>query len=69
MPISSADIALSVLPLSHIFERTGFYIFCYSGVSVYFTDPDILTIQPVFNSLVQPNAPISLSVTLAGANT
>src|SRR6185295_159075 len=31
------DIALSVLPLSHIFERTGFYIFCYSGVSVYYT--------------------------------
>jgi long-chain acyl-CoA synthetase len=28
---------LSVLPLSHIFERTGFYIFCYNGVSVYYT--------------------------------
>ena len=37
LPISSADIALSVLPLSHIFERTGFYIFCYNGVSVYYT--------------------------------
>lgn len=37
LPISSSDIALSVLPLSHIFERTGFYIFCYSGVSVYYT--------------------------------
>ena len=36
LPISSTDIALSVLPLSHIFERTGFYIFCYSGVSVYY---------------------------------
>ena len=24
------------LPLSHIFERTGFYIFCYNGVSVYY---------------------------------
>jgi long-chain acyl-CoA synthetase len=36
LPISSADTALSVLPLSHIFERTGFYIFCYSGVSVYY---------------------------------
>jgi long-chain acyl-CoA synthetase len=23
--------------LSHIFERTGFYVFCYSGVSVYYT--------------------------------
>jgi long-chain acyl-CoA synthetase len=36
LPISSSDIALSVLPLSHIFERTGFYIFCYNGVSVYY---------------------------------
>lgn len=36
LPISSADTALSVLPLSHIFERTGFYIFCYTGVSVYY---------------------------------
>ena len=32
----AAGEALSVLPLSHIFERTGFYIFCYSGVSVYY---------------------------------
>ncbi|HVQ37101.1 MAG TPA: long-chain fatty acid--CoA ligase [Pyrinomonadaceae bacterium] len=37
LPISPSDIALSVLPLSHIFERTGFYIFCYNGVSVYYT--------------------------------
>lgn len=36
LPINSRDIALSVLPLSHIFERTGFYIFCYNGVSVYY---------------------------------
>ena len=36
LPISATDVALSVLPLSHIFERTGFYIFCYSGVSVYY---------------------------------
>ena len=37
LPIGPTDIALSVLPLSHIFERTGFYIFCCSGVSVYYT--------------------------------
>jgi long-chain acyl-CoA synthetase len=37
LPIGPTDIALSVLPLSHIFERTGFYIFCYNGVSVYYT--------------------------------
>jgi long-chain acyl-CoA synthetase len=36
LPINAKDIALSVLPLSHIFERTGFYIFCYNGVSVYY---------------------------------
>ena len=37
LPIAATDVALSVLPLSHIFERTGFYIFCYNGVSVYYT--------------------------------
>ncbi|HEY7784584.1 MAG TPA: long-chain fatty acid--CoA ligase [Pyrinomonadaceae bacterium] len=36
LPISASDTALSVLPLSHIFERTGFYVFCYCGVSVYY---------------------------------
>ena len=34
LPISSADISLSVLPLSHIFERTVFYVFCCMGVAV-----------------------------------
>ena len=34
LPISSSDTSLSVLPLSHIFERTVFYVFCYMGVSV-----------------------------------
>ena len=37
LPIGSTDIALSVLPLSHIFERCGFYVFCYNGLSVYYT--------------------------------
>src|SRR5215510_9362173 len=36
LPIGPSDAALSVLPLSHIFERTGFYVFCYTGVSVYY---------------------------------
>jgi long-chain acyl-CoA synthetase len=36
LPINANDVALSVLPLSHIFERTGFYIFVYNGVSVYY---------------------------------
>jgi long-chain acyl-CoA synthetase len=34
LPISPADVSLSILPLSHIFERTVFYVFCYMGVSV-----------------------------------
>jgi len=34
LPISPADVCLSVLPLSHIFERTVFYVFCYCGVAV-----------------------------------
>jgi long-chain acyl-CoA synthetase len=36
LPISATDVALSVLPLSHIFERTVFYVFCCCGVSVYY---------------------------------
>lgn len=36
LPITERDTALSVLPLSHIFERTVFYVFCWSGVSVYY---------------------------------
>jgi long-chain acyl-CoA synthetase len=36
LPINKTDVALSVLPLSHIFERTVFYVFCYTGVSVYY---------------------------------
>jgi long-chain acyl-CoA synthetase len=34
LPISPTDVSLSVLPLSHIFERTVFYVFCFTGVSV-----------------------------------
>jgi long-chain acyl-CoA synthetase len=34
LPISSSDRSLSVLPLSHIFERTVFYVLCSNGVSI-----------------------------------
>jgi long-chain acyl-CoA synthetase len=37
LPIGPPDVALSVLPLSHIFERAGFYVFCYNGMSVYYS--------------------------------
>jgi long-chain acyl-CoA synthetase len=36
LPITPADVSLSVLPLSHIFERTVFYVFCWAGVSVHY---------------------------------
>jgi long-chain acyl-CoA synthetase len=36
LPIRPDDVSLSVLPLSHIFERTVFYVFCYNGVSVFY---------------------------------
>lgn len=35
LPITPDDIALSVLPLSHIFERVASYVFCSTGVSIY----------------------------------
>jgi long-chain acyl-CoA synthetase len=34
LPISATDRSLSVLPLSHIFERTVFYVLCSNGVSI-----------------------------------
>jgi long-chain acyl-CoA synthetase len=34
LPIRSTDCSLAVLPLSHIFERTVFYVLCANGVSI-----------------------------------
>ena len=36
LPIRKSDCSLAVLPLSHIFERTVFYVLCANGVSIYF---------------------------------
>ena len=36
LPIRSSDRSLAVLPLSHIFERTVFYVLCANGVSVHY---------------------------------
>jgi long-chain acyl-CoA synthetase len=34
LPIRTSDRSLAVLPLSHIFERTVFYVLCSNGVSI-----------------------------------
>lgn len=34
LPIRSSDRSLAVLPLSHIFERTVFYVLCANGVAI-----------------------------------
>ncbi len=36
LPISTTDRSLAVLPLSHIFERSVFYVLCTNGVLVHF---------------------------------
>lgn len=36
LPIRTSDRSLAVLPLSHIFERTVFYVLCANGVSVHY---------------------------------
>jgi long-chain acyl-CoA synthetase len=47
-----ADSALSVLPLSHIFEREAMYMYLYRGMAVYFADsldnigPNLREVQP-----------------------
>lgn len=38
LPLSSDSIVLSFLPLSHIFERSGFYLYLYCGASIYYAE-------------------------------
>ena len=42
LPISTGEIALSFLPLCHIFERTASYSFIYNGINIVFTGTDNL---------------------------
>lgn len=36
LPIKASDRSLAVLPLSHIFERTVFYVLCSNGVAIHY---------------------------------
>ncbi len=36
LPITNSDRSLAVLPLSHIFERTVFYVLCANGVAIHY---------------------------------
>lgn len=38
LAFSPADVCLSVLPLSHVFERTGMYLYFVNGMAVYYAE-------------------------------
>ena len=38
LPVDSDSVALSFLPLSHIFERSTFYLYFYSGAQIYYCE-------------------------------
>jgi long-chain acyl-CoA synthetase len=38
LAFSESDVVLSVLPLSHVFERLGMYMYLHHGMSVYFAE-------------------------------
>ena len=60
LPINTGEIALSFLPLCHIFERTAAYSFIYNGINIVFTGTenlggetgDLQAIQPHFFTTV-----------------
>ena len=60
MPINRGQIALSFLPLCHIFERTASYAYYYLGINIVFTgtdnlggdEGDLKTIRPHFFTTV-----------------
>ncbi len=52
------DVALSYLPLSHVYERTVMNVFVYAGVSVYFAE----SIEAVAQNLVEVQPTVMTSV-------
>ena len=58
MPVSTADTALSFLPLSHIFERTGDYFLFANGVRIAYAES--VDTVPVNMSEVKPSIMMSV---------
>jgi long-chain acyl-CoA synthetase len=58
MPVSTADTALSFLPLSHIFERTGDYFLFANGVRIAYAES--IDTVPVNMSEVKPSLMMSV---------
>ncbi|MFK8008827.1 MAG: long-chain fatty acid--CoA ligase [Saprospiraceae bacterium] len=60
LPLDAGDIALSFLPICHIFERSAAYSYAYSGINVVFTgtdnlggeDGDLRAVRPHFFTTV-----------------
>lgn len=60
LPLDPGDIALSFLPICHIFERSAAYSYAYSGINVVFTgtdnlggeDGDLRAVKPHFFTTV-----------------
>jgi long-chain acyl-CoA synthetase len=57
LPLEAGQIALSFLPLCHIFERMVAYTYIYSGANIYYSDIDTLgeklqTVKPHFFTTV-----------------
>lgn len=55
---SEQDIPLSVLPLSHVFERSAMYLYIYNGMSVYYAE----SIERVPNNLREVRPTIFVGV-------
>lgn len=58
VPLSGDDVALSFLPLSHIFERTGDYLFFTSGASIAYVES--VDLVPIAMSEVRPTIAMSV---------
>jgi len=58
LPFSDADVALSFLPLSHVFERSGDYLFWIAGVSIAYAES--IDTVPLNMSEVRPTLCMSV---------